>query len=156
MASRFTTISSKRLRANSNLASVTRASFNMKSSVKILWGGCILLSAVVTFGARGAAVRPASLSEFANAPLYFEANAGPSASGEQFMARGAACGVLLSPAGAEIVIGQRPGKTATRTEAVTHTVRLQLLGANPAAKMSGLDQLAGKANYFIGNEPSRW
>ena len=36
------------------------------------------------------------------------------------------------------------------------TVRLKLVGANPAAKVTGLDELPGKSNYFIGNDPKKW
>jgi hypothetical protein len=33
---------------------------------------------------------------------------------------------------------------------------MKLEGANPAARMVGEDELIGKTNYFIGNEPSKW
>jgi hypothetical protein len=36
------------------------------------------------------------------------------------------------------------------------TLRLQLLGANPHAAVTGRDELPGKANYFLGNDPSKW
>lgn len=35
-------------------------------------------------------------------------------------------------------------------------VRLKLVGANPKAKVVGLDPLPGKSNYFIGNDPKKW
>jgi hypothetical protein len=35
-------------------------------------------------------------------------------------------------------------------------VHMQLLGGNPAAQPVALEQLPGKVNYFIGDEPSRW
>lgn len=35
-------------------------------------------------------------------------------------------------------------------------VCLQLLGANPNPQVSGLEELPGKVNYFLGNEPARW
>jgi hypothetical protein len=35
-------------------------------------------------------------------------------------------------------------------------LRLKLLGANPAAKATGQEELPGKANYFIGNDPKKW
>ncbi|MBZ5514778.1 MAG: SBBP repeat-containing protein [Acidobacteriia bacterium] len=37
-----------------------------------------------------------------------------------------------------------------------HVVRLKLIGANPHAKVVGLDELPGKSNYFTGNDPSEW
>ncbi len=41
----------------------------------------------------------------------------------------------------------------SRTSAV---LRMKLLGANPAAEISGLKQLPGTSNYFIGNDPKKW
>ena len=35
-------------------------------------------------------------------------------------------------------------------------VRMKLVGANPQAKVSGLDELPGKSNYFVGNDPKKW
>ena len=35
-------------------------------------------------------------------------------------------------------------------------VRLQLVGANTRAKAVGLEELPGKSNYFIGNDPKKW
>ncbi len=35
-------------------------------------------------------------------------------------------------------------------------LRMKLLKANPAARARGLDELPGKSNYFLGNDPARW
>ncbi len=35
-------------------------------------------------------------------------------------------------------------------------VRLKLVGANPKPKVVGVDELPGKSNYFIGNDPKKW
>ena len=35
-------------------------------------------------------------------------------------------------------------------------VRLQLVGASTRAQVVGLDELPGKSNYFIGNDPKKW
>ena len=35
-------------------------------------------------------------------------------------------------------------------------LRMKLVGANPQAKVTGLDELPGKSNYFIGNDPKKW
>ena len=45
--------------------------------------------------------------------------------------------------------GQKPPASAA-------ALRLQLLGANAHAVVTGRDELPGKANYFIGNDPSKW
>jgi hypothetical protein len=34
-------------------------------------------------------------------------------------------------------------------------LRMKLLGANPHAKVIGLEELPGKSNYFIGNDPKK-
>ena len=33
---------------------------------------------------------------------------------------------------------------------------MKLLGANPDAKVTGLEELPGKSNYFLGNDPKKW
>ncbi len=33
---------------------------------------------------------------------------------------------------------------------------MKLLGANPEAPVTGVDELPGKTNYFIGNDPKKW
>jgi len=35
-------------------------------------------------------------------------------------------------------------------------LRLKLAGANPTAQPAGLEELPGKNNYFIGNDPAKW
>src|SRR6478672_8932783 len=44
-----------------------------------------------------------------------------------------------------------------RSESVPgDTVRMRLVGANSTAQAVGAAELPGKANYFIGNDPSKW
>jgi hypothetical protein len=33
---------------------------------------------------------------------------------------------------------------------------MKLVGSNPHAKVSGLEELPGKSNYFIGTDPKKW
>ena len=35
-------------------------------------------------------------------------------------------------------------------------VRMKLVGANPSPRVSGLEELPGRSNYFLGNDPSKW
>ena len=35
-------------------------------------------------------------------------------------------------------------------------IRFRLLGANPSVPVTGVGELAGKSNYFIGNDPAKW
>lgn len=46
-----------------------------------------------------------------------------------------------------------------RPSAMGHSrdiLRLKLAGANPRATVAGLDELQGKSNYLIGNDPGKW
>src|SRR5205823_14344603 len=35
-------------------------------------------------------------------------------------------------------------------------LRLQLVGANPNPHIAGLEELPGKVNYLLGNDPTKW
>jgi hypothetical protein len=48
-------------------------------------------------------------------------------------------------------------KTAPAADRATGGVlRMKLRNANPAAKVTGVDELAGTSNYFIGNDAAKW
>lgn len=130
----------------------------MKSSFQDISGGiafsiaCVMACAApVAHGAQDPGARSAALSKVANAPLYFERNAGQFESNAAFIARGAECNVSLAPTEARILLGKSGGSANT-----PEAVRLQLLGANPTAKISGCESLAAKASYFVGSEASQW
>ncbi len=102
-----------------------------------------------------------------NAPLYFEANHGQAGAAARFIARGQECSVLLAPAEATLILATGPQpltppflrRTAPRGDGQpfeTRAVRLRLRNGNPRAAMTGLDELPGKANYLLGNDPADW
>ena len=35
-------------------------------------------------------------------------------------------------------------------------MKMKLVGANLQTEVTGLDELPGKSNYFIGNDPGKW
>jgi len=41
-------------------------------------------------------------------------------------------------------------------KAQTEVLRIKLVDANPSIKIDGMDRLAGKSNYFSGNNPKNW
>ncbi|MGD0695218.1 MAG: SBBP repeat-containing protein, partial [Terriglobia bacterium] len=51
---------------------------------------------------------------------------------------------------------ERYGRNLPSPEPNSTVLRLKLLGANSLAKGSGLAELPGKSNYFIGNDASKW
>ena len=46
-------------------------------------------------------------------------------------------------------------REASRARTMT-AVRMRIEGANPAAQISGMDQLLKRTNYFIGSDPEKW
>jgi len=62
---------------------------------------------------------------------------------------------LPFPASDSLRPSPRSPTSASRWPAPS-VVRLRLLGANPSAKFTGLDELPGKSNYFLGNDPKKW
>jgi hypothetical protein len=80
-------------------------------------------------------------------PLGFEANAGQTDGQVKFLARGR--GYTLFLTGNEAVL-DLPSVGAA------NVLRMKLDGANLNAVAIGADQLAGKSNYFIGNDPNKW
>lgn len=123
---------------------------------------------------------------YARLPLSFEANRGQVNQKVKFLSRGTGYTLFLrseeivlalSAAGKEAggtrraegvdetvaslldSIGPRPGKGSLDRPPTTNepaVLRLQLVGANAGASIVGLNELPGKANYYIGNNPDRW
>src|SRR5437016_526868 len=81
-------------------------------------------------------------------PLIFEPNQGQTAPQVQFLAHGAGHGLFLTGDGAVLSMRDSAGKTAV--------IRMALDGANKNPAASGDEQLPGKSNYFIGNDPAKW
>ncbi len=44
----------------------------------------------------------------------------------------------------------------TPATANTAVLRMKLVAANPSPQVTGLDELPGKSNYFLGNDPKQW
>ncbi|HEY5043844.1 MAG TPA: SBBP repeat-containing protein [Verrucomicrobiae bacterium] len=89
-------------------------------------------------------------AEFASSPVSFEANFGQADPAVDFIAHGQNGNLLLTHGEAWLAL-QNNG-----TENSQCVLRLKLAGANPNPKVEGLNPLPGKANYILGNDPSRW
>ncbi len=99
----------------------------------------------------------AALAPYGQLPLSFEANQGQTAPQVNFLARGPGYGLFLTPTEAVLSLLQPATPSATPGQAPAGDVlRLQLVGANPAPAVQGLDPQAGTSNYLIGNDPSQW
>ncbi len=110
---------------------------------------------------------------YAKLPLSFEVNQGQTASGVKFLSH--AQGYVLFLAADEAVLTLRSPSPAVRAlfspRGGTHgvsaqtsnsrprasdVVRMRLKGANAEAAVTGADELPGKVNYFLGNDPNKW
>ena len=120
--------------------------------------------------------KPRVLAAYGNLPLSFEANKGQTDSQVKFLSRGRAYTLFLTST--EAVLSLRKGSAepegevprlvndrggtgvspvASRSRLPDPAVlRMKLLGANPEARVTGLEKLPGKSNYFIGNDPKKW
>jgi len=85
----------------------------------------------------------AAKAALTNLPLSFEELDDQ----RQFLVRGSGYRMLLSATAATI---------AVKSQARSRLLRLTLLGANQASEASALEPLAGKRNYLLGNDPSKW
>ena len=99
----------------------------------------------LVLAATGAAAAGLS-ADYGRLPLHFEENRGQVDLQVRFLARGPGYGLYLTSGEAVLALG-------AKDRAV---LRMALVGANSNAQVSGLDELPGKANYFIGKDPAKW
>jgi Beta-propeller repeat len=78
-------------------------------------------------------------------PLSFEANRGQTDGQVKFLSRGHGYGLYLTET-----------ETVLKLRNESSVLRMKFLGANPRPQVAGIDQLPGKTNYFIGNDPKKW
>lgn len=103
--------------------------------------------------------------DYGKLPLAFEQNAGQAASEAEFIARGNGYALLLERTGIELALRRaalnaKQSRSVDNPRAVRHVsegrVQMALEGSNPAAKFAALDELPGRTNYLIGNDPKNW
>lgn len=92
------------------------------------------------------------IESYARSPLSFEANRGQTAEQVKFVSRGP--GYTLFLTNDEAVLALRDHSKVH--QAAGTTLRLQFVGANRHATVKGLEELPGKSNYFVGNDPKQW
>ncbi|HYA24443.1 MAG TPA: SBBP repeat-containing protein, partial [Terriglobales bacterium] len=88
------------------------------------------------------------LKTYSQLPLVFEANQGQSDPRVKFLAHGSAYGLFLTADSAVLRL-QHSDKQVS-------VLSMVLVGASPKAEPEGTDELPGKSNYFIGNDPAKW
>jgi hypothetical protein len=107
------------------------------------------------------AVAPvASNASYGLLPLSFEPNQGQTDSRVRFLAHGQGYSLFLTGDGAVLALKtgrmNDSGRKAGESTSSQTVLRLRLRGARATARVQGVDELPGKSNYFIGNDPGKW
>ena len=103
-----------------------------------------------------AAQRPTQLrlvESYGRRPLNFERNQGQASPGVEFLSRGSGYTLLLGANEAVLKLASRKDPVSSATGSVFH---MKLVGASSAPAGIGVDELRGRANYLIGNNPKTW
>jgi RHS repeat-associated protein len=114
------------------------------------------------------AVEDKPLLQYAKLPVYFEQNVGQTDAKVRFLSRGRGYGLFLTPTEAVLALSTREPapkdmrhlmgpRSAVRPSARKHSVvRLSFQGTQARSAVEGVEELEGKANYLIGNDPKKW
>jgi len=117
------------------------------------------------------AVTGAQLAQnYGKIPLSFEANQGQANRSAKFLSNGSGYSLFLTDSSAVLALSKPDASSAKAGLAAgkglkaasahparkTDIVRMELAGANSATLVTGVDPLPGTANYFIGNDASKW
>ncbi|MBZ5504002.1 MAG: SBBP repeat-containing protein [Acidobacteriia bacterium] len=96
-------------------------------------------------------------------PWSFEPNLGQAKEEVQFLSHRGNRTLFLTSSEVVLVTANRPTPAPdqwpqrTRAHSLNYdVVSMRFAGANSRARLSGLAQLPGKSNYFIGNDPGKW
>ncbi len=111
-----------------------------------------------------AQVRARLERRLAHAPLAFEPNLGQSADATKYLAHGEGYMLALDETGAKLRLerGAAPTlKAPSASKPLTSSdpsseVSIQFVGAQPHARIEGVDRQRGIVNYLIGRDSSKW
>src|SRR5215471_2373538 len=116
------------------------------------------------------AVKQRVVQEYGKLPLSFEANQGQVDGRVKFLSRGPGYQLSLLPDRAVLTIRERfNAKPIAKKFGVFHTsaelrereavqyetLSMALVGAARDAQVNGVEEMPGKSNYFLGNDPAR-
>jgi Beta-propeller repeat/FG-GAP-like repeat len=109
------------------------------------------------------------VKSYGRLPLSFEANQGQADERVKFLSRGRGYTLFLTSGEAVLVLRQSVRKEDQRTgksgleeprgkfaQGPSTELRVKLVGAKRGVEVRGEEELTGKSNYFIGNDPTKW
>jgi Calx-beta domain-containing protein/carboxypeptidase family protein/beta-propeller repeat-containing protein len=127
------------------------------------------LSAVPAQAPNDAATKARIAERFGKLQLSFEINHGQTDERVKFLSHGSGYDLFLTATDAVLALRKphdgpidkfkRPTTSNAKPDPeVTEgaVLRLRMIGANSNAGVEGQDELPGKINYFIGNDPEKW
>src|SRR3569832_1150348 len=115
---------------------------------------CLFVAVSIQNDLIASGAEPASqqqLQSYGKLPLSFEANEGQTDPKVRFRSRGKGYDLYLTQTEAILRLTKETVKSGNET-----ALRMKLVGANSHSKITEEEALPGKANYFIGKEPSKW
>jgi hypothetical protein len=105
-------------------------------------------------------------AEYVKLPLSFEPNLGQTNRAVRFLSRGNGYALYLTANEAFLSLRRlSPNGVKDRPSPfykikmdgpASTLLRMKLVGADPVPKISGIEELPGKSNYFVGNNPQTW
>jgi hypothetical protein len=115
-------------------------------------------------------LRTRVVERFGKLALSFETNKGQTNPAVKFLSHGRGYDLFLTASEAVLSLQKPPVPTPNELKPPTlgksgapdtnvregSILRLKMIGANTNAAVEGLDELPGKVNYFIGNDPEKW
>jgi hypothetical protein len=107
--------------------------------------------------------------QYGRLPLSFEINQGQTDSQVAFFSRTSDYSLFLTPTEAVLTLRKSKPASANKTAPVRfaertrkhndpemYALRMRFVGANPSPEINGIEEIPGKSNYFIGNDPNKW
>jgi hypothetical protein len=102
-----------------------------------------------------------SNKSFAQLPLSFEANYGQTDRKVKFFTRSNGYNIYFTPTEAVLTLKMSDSEKSKsdsneKLKTSDSIMRMKFVGANQAPQVKGADELPGKNNYLIGNNPRKW
>jgi hypothetical protein len=114
--------------------------------------------------------KDSAVRDFGSLPLSFEGNQGQTDAKVRFLTHSGNSTLFLTPSEAVFAMTAQPSRQSKRQSSlrkgqkaprsaekiVPVVLRMQLVGSDPNASVLQQQPLAGRINYFIGKDPSKW